>query len=156
MSTDAIHKQVLLRATRERVWRAISDSKEFGHWFGVKFEGPFPAGATVKGVITPTKVDAVVAESQKPHEGTAFEIEVETIEPEHKLSFRWHPYGCPSDAPTLVTFTLEDADDGVLLIVTESGFDQIPIERRAKAFEMNEGGWAAQMTLIEKYLALEG
>ena len=41
-----------------------------------------------------------------------------------------------------------------MLTVTESGFDQIPIERRAKAFAANEGGWAAQMKLIEKYLAM--
>ena len=48
---------------------------------------------------------------------------------------------------------LEEAADGTKLTVTESGFDQIPLERRAKAFAANEGGWAAQMKLIEKYLA---
>jgi len=29
---DRIEKIVLLRAPVERVWRAISDSKEFGKW----------------------------------------------------------------------------------------------------------------------------
>ncbi len=42
MSTDRIEKQILLRAPRERVWRAISDAKEFGIWFGVAFDGPLP------------------------------------------------------------------------------------------------------------------
>lgn len=53
---------------------------------------------------------------------------------------------------TLVTFSLADRPDGTLLTVVESGFDQLAAERRAKAYEMNDQGWAAQMTLIAKYL----
>jgi hypothetical protein len=52
-----------------------------------------------------------------------------------------------------VVFTLEKAPDGVRLTVTESGFDQIPLARRAKAFSANEGGWALVIKLIEEYLA---
>jgi len=54
---------------------------------------------------------------------------------------------------TLVVFTLEQQPDGIRLTVTESGFDQIPVDRRAKAFASNEGGWEKQMTLIAKHLA---
>jgi uncharacterized protein YndB with AHSA1/START domain len=43
MSTDRIEKRVMLRASLDRVWRAISDSEEFGRWFGVRFDGPFVA-----------------------------------------------------------------------------------------------------------------
>ena len=55
---------------------------------------------------------------------------------------------------TLVEFTLEDTADGVLLRIVESGFDAIPAERRASAFEANSEGWAAQTELVRKYLAL--
>ena len=55
---------------------------------------------------------------------------------------------------TLVAFELEEASGGTMLTVTESGFDRIPLERRAKAFAANEGGWTAQVKMIEKYLAL--
>ena len=41
------------------------------------------------------------------------------------------------------------------LTITETGFDQIPLERRAKAFAANDGGWTMQATLISKYLASE-
>ena len=41
-----------------------------------------------------------------------------------------------------------------MLTVTESGFDRIPLERRAKAFAANEQGWAKQLKLIGNYLAL--
>src|ERR1700687_4295233 len=88
MSMDRIEKKILLRAPRGRVWRALTDSTEFGSWFGVRFDGPFREGARVTGQITPTTVDA----AQKPHEGRAFEITIERIEPERLFSFRWHPY----------------------------------------------------------------
>ena len=91
-TTDTIEKKVLLHAPLSRVWRAISDSSEFGSWFGVTFEGPFVAGAPLRGAITGTKVDPEVAKLQKSHEGKPFNIQVEQMEPERLFSFRWHPY----------------------------------------------------------------
>jgi uncharacterized protein YndB with AHSA1/START domain len=158
--TDRIEKKVLLRAPRERVWRAISDSKEFGSWFGVKFDGPFVAGTRMLGKIVPTTVDPEIAARQKPHEGRAFDCSVDRVEPMRLFSFRWHPFAVEpgvdysKEPSTLVQFELEEASGGTMLTVTESGFDRIPLERRAKAFAANEGGWTAQMKLIEKYLAL--
>jgi Activator of Hsp90 ATPase homolog 1-like protein len=54
---------------------------------------------------------------------------------------------------TLVVFTLKEVANGVMLTVTESGFHQIPLERRAKAFQANEQGWGMVVKLMEKYLA---
>jgi uncharacterized protein YndB with AHSA1/START domain len=159
-NTDRIEKKVLLRAPRERVWRAISDSRQFGSWFGVEFDGPFVAGTPIIGKIVPTTVDAEVAARQKPYEGVRFEFSVDRVEPMRLFSFRWHPYAMEpgvdysKEPTTLVAFELEEAPDGILLTVTESGFDRIPLERRAKAFAANEGGWTAQTKLIAKYLAL--
>src|SRR5580704_2713734 len=92
MNTDRIEKRILLRAPRKRVWRALSDSTEFGSWFGVKFDSPFAAGASMRGVIVPTTVNAEVGKAQKPYEGTPFEITIEQMEPERLFSFRWHPF----------------------------------------------------------------
>jgi uncharacterized protein YndB with AHSA1/START domain len=156
--TDRIEKKVLLRSPRARVWRAISDSAEFGSWFGVRFDGPFVARAALTGKIVPTTVDPEVAKSQKPYEGYAFEFLVDRIEPERLFSFRWHPFAVDSgvdyskEPTTLVVFELEEAAGGTLLTISESGFDQIPLERRAKAFAANVGGWAAQAQLIENYV----
>jgi uncharacterized protein YndB with AHSA1/START domain len=156
--TDRIEKKVHLRAARERVWRALSRASEFGCWFGMHVEGEFTPHTTVKARIQPTQVDAEVAAQQKAYEGIAFELFIERMEPLQHFSFRWHPYpvegGDTSNEPTtLVTFELEDAEDGTLLTVSESGFDSIPLERRAKAFAANEGGWEIQTQLIAKYLA---
>jgi uncharacterized protein YndB with AHSA1/START domain len=159
MITDRIEKKILLRAPKKRVWRALADSKEFGNWFGMKFDGPFAPGAVVRGVLSATKVNAEVAKAQKAHEGMVFEITIEQMEPERLFSFRWHPHAVDRDVDysaeptTLVAFALEEVADGVLLTVTESGFDRIPIARRAKAFTANEGGWGMMVKVLEEYLA---
>jgi uncharacterized protein YndB with AHSA1/START domain len=159
MDTDRIEKRILLRAPRKRVWRALSDSTEFGTWFGVKFNSPFTPGASMRGVIVTTTVNAEVAKAQKEYEGMPFEITIERIEPERLFSFRWHPFAVErgvdysAEPTTLIVFTLEEVADGVMLTVTESGFDRIPLARRAKAFTANEGGWSMMVKLIEEYLA---
>jgi uncharacterized protein YndB with AHSA1/START domain len=159
MSTDRIEKKILLHAPRKRVWRALSDSTEFGTWFGVKFDGPFAPGASMRGAIVPTQVNAEVAKAQKPYEGLPFEITIEKMEPERLFSFRWHPFAIErgvdysAEPTTLVVFALEEVPGGVMLTVTESGFDQIPLARRAKAFTANEQGWGMVVKLVEEYLA---
>ena len=157
-TTDKIEKKILLKAPLARVWSAISDAKQFGAWFGVELDGPFVAGKKITGKIVPTKVDPEVAAQQKPYEGRPFDFTVDRIEPERLMSFRWHPaaveedYDYSKEETTLVVFELEAAEGGTLLRVTESGFDKVPLERRAKAFAMNEGGWEAQTRLVQKYV----
>jgi uncharacterized protein YndB with AHSA1/START domain len=160
MSNDQIEREVVLRAPLERVWRAISDADEFGLWFGVRFDGPFVAGTSVTGVITPTTVDEDVARAQAPHAGKSDTWQIVSVEPQRRLAFRWHPYAVESgtdysqEPTTLVEFTLTETNDGVLLRIVESGFDKIPAERRASALEQNAEGWAAQTELVRKYLTL--
>jgi uncharacterized protein YndB with AHSA1/START domain len=157
--TDSIQKRILLHAPLSRVWRALSDSTEFGSWFGMRFHGPFAPGAVMKGAIVPTTANAEVAAKQKNYEGIPFEITIDRMEPERLFSFRWHPgavepgYDYSAEPTTLIVFTLEETPDGVLLTVTETGFDSIPLARRAKAFTANEQGWTMVITLIRDYLA---
>ena len=158
-SSDRIEKKILLNAPRARVWKALTDAKEFGHWFGVRLDGPFVAGAMVRGVITPTAVDAEVAKAQEPYAGKPFEVTIERIEPERVFSFRWHPYAIEPDVDysreptTLIVFSLEEAPGGIMLTVTESGFDRVPLARRSEAFTANSEGWAMMIKMIEKHLA---
>jgi len=157
-STDRIEKRILLRASRDRVWRALTDSRQFGIWFGMRFAEPFAPGKQMTGIIVPTEVDPDTAAMQKQFEGLAFEIVIERIEPKRLFSYRWHPGAVDphvdytAEPMTLVEFALDDAEGGILLTVTESGFDRIPLARRASAFTGNEQGWTKVVTLIEKYL----
>lgn len=155
---DRLEKTIELHAPRSRVWRAIADSREFGAWFGVELDGPFVAGAKITGRIVPTQVDPEVAKLQEPHRGTPFEILVDTVEPERRFAFRWHPYAVEKgrdygqEPMTRVDFELEETSRGTRLRIVESGFSKIPLERRAAAFTSNDGGWTHQLKLIEKYL----
>jgi uncharacterized protein YndB with AHSA1/START domain len=158
-TSDRIEKKIFLRAPRARVWRALTDAEEFGDWFGVKLEGSFAPGVLVRGAIAPTKIDAEVAKAQQPYTGMPFEITIDRIEPERLFSFRWHPFAIDQDVDysaeptTLIVFTLDEVDNGIMLTVTESGFDNIPLARRAQAFTANEQGWGMVVKLIGKYLA---
>ena len=148
MSTDRIEKRVVLRAPRSRVWRAIADPEEFGSWFAVKFQGRFTAGARVQGQIT-----------VPGYEHVTMDITIERVDPERLFSYRWHPYAVEpgvdysGEPTTLVEFHLEEVAGGTQLTVIESGFDRIPLARRAKAFQMNEEGWAAQVRNIERHVS---
>jgi uncharacterized protein YndB with AHSA1/START domain len=161
MSTDRIEKKILIKAPRSRVWRAISDSREFGHWFGVHFADPFKPNTSAKGALVGTAVDPEIAKAQQKHAGLAFEFVIDRIEPERLFSFRWHPNAVErgrdysAEPMTLVEFTLESQGNDTLLTVTESGFDQIPLPRREQAYKANDGGWAAVIGLVEKYLRHE-
>jgi len=158
MSTDRIEKKILLRAPRKRVWRALTDSAEFGSWFGIKLDGPFAPGARLHGSIVGTTVDAEVAKAQQKYAGLPFDITIEQMEPERLFSFRWHPNAVQpgvdysAEPTTLVVFTLEEVQDGILLTVAESGFDQIPLARRAQAFTANDQGWGIVVRLLQEYL----
>jgi uncharacterized protein YndB with AHSA1/START domain len=124
--TDRIEKQVVLRAPRSRVWRALTDADEFGTWFRAKLENPFREGTIVRGRIT-----------YPGYEHLKMELHIERMEPERLFSLRWHPYAVDPDHDysgepmTLVEFKLEAAEGGgTLLTIVESGFDQLPPGRR--------------------------
>ncbi len=159
MGRDRIEKSALLSYPREQVWRAVSDSTQFGCWFGAKFSAPFAAGEPIEGIIAPTQVDAAVAKLQEPHAGKAFRLCIDQIDPPCRFSFRWHPFAIDesrdysAEPMTRVTFDLADAGEaGTRLTIVGSGFDQLPAARRASALEANDGGWTHQLKLIGKFL----
>lgn len=145
--SDRIEKTIDLRAPVERVWRAVSDHKEFGTWFRVDLEGPFAVGQEARGKITHPGYEHVV-----------WKAKVVAIEPPKRLAFTWHPYGIDPDVdydqeePTLVEFKLEPIAAGTRLTVIESGFDKVPAHRREEAFRMNDGGWAQQVKNIQAHV----
>ena len=147
ITTDRIEKRIELRHPRARVWKALTDSEEFGRWFGAVFTEPFRLGARLRGRVT-----------HKGYEHMTMDVTIERMEPERLFAWRWRPGAAEpgeafADEPTtLVVFELQEIPGGTLLTVVESGFDGIPAARRAKAYEMHEQGWAGQMKSIAEYL----
>ena len=147
MEQDRIEKQIELKAPVARVWRALTDYREFSEWFGVNLEGPFVPGQTSRGQMAITG-----------YEHLKWEAVVQKMEPERLFSFTWHPYAIDpqkdysQEPSTLVEFRLEPKGGGTLLTLTESGFSKLPADRRLEAFRMNDGGWAQQMKDIELHV----
>jgi uncharacterized protein YndB with AHSA1/START domain len=145
---NRIEKRLELNAPVSRVWRALTDHREFGEWFRVKLDGPFVPGQVSRGHIT-----------YPGYEHVKWEAVVQKMEPERLFSFTWHPYSVDpkidysKETPTLVEFRLEETTMGTLLLLTESGFGEIPSDRRLEAFRRNDGGWTEQMKNIESYVA---
>jgi len=148
--SDRIEKRVELKAPVSRVWRALTDYREFGEWFRVKLEGPFVPGQVSRGNIT-----------YPGYEHLKWEVTVQTMEAERVFSFTWHPYAVDptvdysKETPTLVEFRLEETPMGTLLVLTESGFDKVPAERRAEAFLRNDNGWSIQLGNIASYVSAD-
>ena len=147
-STDRIEKRFEVRAPPARVWRAIANANEFGAWFGMNLEGAFAARATIRGRLTIPGYDHLT-----------LDLHVEQVEPERYFSYRWHPYAIDpnvdysAEPTTLVEFRLEEIADGTAVTIVESGFDRIPLARRAEAYRMNDGGWTGQAKNLARYVA---
>lgn len=148
--TDRIERQIVLKAPRSRVWRALSNAEEFGTWFGVALQGKtFAAGQRMQWQMN----------GSCGHDDLTFDVVIERLEPEDLMSYRWHPYAVDpaidysQEPTTLVEFTLQEVGEGTLLNIVESGFDKVPLARRLEAFQMNSGGWDSQIKNIEAYVA---
>ncbi|HLZ65033.1 MAG TPA: SRPBCC family protein [Aliidongia sp.] len=145
--SNTIEKRIELAAPVSRVWRALTDHREFGEWFRVQLEGPFVPGQVTRGRIT-----------YPGYEHLQWEMVVRKLEPERLFSFTWHPYAIDpavdysNEPSTLIEFRLEPKDDGTVLFLLETGFDALPEHRRLDAFRMNERGWTEQMTNIARHL----
>ena len=144
---DRIERQIELKAPLARVWRAVTDHREFGEWFRVNLEGPFVPGQTSRGHIT-----------YPGYEHLKWEAVVQKMEPERLFSFTWHPYAIDpqmdysKEPSTLVEFRLEPKGEGTLLTISESGFSKLSADRQIEAFRMNDNGWAEQLKNIERHV----
>ena len=136
---DRIEKIVDLAAPVARVWRAITDHKEFGEWFRVRLDNPFKVGETTTGYIT-----------YPGYEHMKWVTVTERMDHERLFAFSWPPSAIDpdteydADAKVLVEFRLEPTETGTRLTITESGFQQFPEAKRLEVLRSNTEGWDIQ------------
>lgn len=136
---DRIEKIVDLAAPVARVWRAITDHKEFGDWFRVRLDNPFEVGTTTTGNIT-----------YPGHEDMKWVSVTEQMEHERLFAFSWLPSAIDpyteyeTEAKVMVEFRLEPTERGTRLTITETGFQQFPESKRLEVLRSNTEGWDIQ------------
>ena len=145
--TEFIEKTIEIDAPVQRVWSALTDPAQFGAWFRVRIDTPFVVGEAARGqILVPG------------YEHVPWEVRIVAMEAPRLFAFTWHPYAVEdgvdysAETPTRVEFKLAATATGARLTVVESGFENVPEHRRAEAFRMNEGGWAAQVKNIKAYV----
>ena len=145
--TNIIEKRIELKAPVSRVWRALTDHREFGQWFRVKLEGPFVPGEVSRGQITYPGYEHIKWEADRAEDGARAAVLLHLAPLRHRSQCRL--FGRARDARRVQART---EGGGTLLTVTETGFDAIPKDRQFEAYRMNEAGWTEQLQNIERHV----
>ncbi|HXZ64815.1 MAG TPA: SRPBCC domain-containing protein [Streptosporangiaceae bacterium] len=141
MAQDWIERDVIIDASRERVWAVLTEADHVARWFGDSAEiDARPGGRARFGWTGEGVYRAIVEEVAEP---SAF-------------SFRWaqDPGSEPKEGTgTMVEFTLTEVPVGTLLRVVETGFAGLHVSEaeQAKAAEKNRRGWAVELAQLKEY-----
>ena len=144
--SNTIEKSIEIKASRSRVWRALTDHQEFGTWFGIDIKAPFVVGEVSRGMMT------IKGFTHVPWNST-----IKAMEEPAYFAYTWHPYAVDPDIDysgepeTLVEFWLEETAGTTSVKVRETGFDKLPPHRIADALRANTNGWGFQLENIKKH-----
>lgn len=142
-----IDRTVDINAPRERVWRALTNDEELAAWFQVRLEGEMRTG----GVVWMTSV-------HPQHAGQRWPVRIVELSEPIRMVWQWHPgevdpaVDYSQQPQTTVTFTLEPTAGGTRVSVSETGFDEIALARRAKAYADNSQGWTEVTVWLKTYV----
>lgn len=142
---DSIQREIIINASREKVYEAISDPEQVVKWFPETLEGNYAVGEQpVFGFGDHGKNQVCIVDAV-PHE---------------YFAFRWVPGGnhflgdVLSVATTLVEFRLAEHPDGACKVtLSESGFASLPTEIAESSHQQNSGGWNFMLGRLETLFA---
>ena len=150
MTTDElsrIDRTIEIDAPPDRVWRALTSAEELSAWFQVTIEGEIAANTEVW-----------MTSRHAGYEGQRFRVRFTEITPPRRLSWQWHPgeveagIDYSGEPRTTVTFTLEPSGRGTRVVLSETGFDEISLARRAKVHKDNSQGWPEVLGWLQTHV----
>ena len=142
-----IDRTIEVKAPPDRVWRALTSAEELSAWFQVSIEGAIAPGAEVW-----------MTSVHPQHAGQRFRVRITEMIPPRRFVWEWHPgevdpgLDYSREPRTTVTFTLEPSGRGTRLSVSETGFDEISLARRAKVYKDNSQGWPEVLVWLQKHV----
>ena len=138
---DRIERTIVVDASAEGVWAALTTEEGMRSWFGDIAEIDLSAGG-----------EALFGWTDL---GMSFEAVIEAVEPHTRFAFRWAALAdtAVEDGPsTLVEFLIESDDAGTRVTVVETGFSSFPEDTAQKHFQENTSGWKSEMDDLVAYL----
>ena len=138
-----IRRQMVLKASLDKVWTAIATPGGFEGWFTCKVDGDWALNERV---------------TLRWPSGNSNEIRIVALNPQSEFAFQWHPGGYaqlgdyPEAQLTTVTFRLTPTSEGTEMDMIEGDFARIPEERRLKVMGLNTEGWNDELENIRKYV----
>lgn len=134
----SIERSIWIKATRERVWRAITDPDELGKWFspGTQWHG---TGLKVGGKIY----------VQNPETGAEMYTQViEVVDPPHRLITR----SAPPEIAHATVWTLDEENGGTRLTITNTGYELESDDVRHTNMEQNAFGFGMMLENIKAHV----
>jgi uncharacterized protein YndB with AHSA1/START domain len=128
-----IEKEIFIRATPERVFRALTEKADLEAWFVKEAMFDFRVGGALRLFWDPESV-----------EGTFLEID-----PPRRVVFTWDERPAIAGITTSA-FTLTAEGDGTRLHLVHSGFGAG--EAWNRLFENINGGWNEELENLRRYL----
>jgi uncharacterized protein YndB with AHSA1/START domain len=143
-----IDRSIDISAAPDRVFDALTSAAEVATWFRMKVEGEMVQGGDVWMTAGPE------------YGSLRFPVKIVELSRPRRVVWQWHPGAVAVDygrePMTTVTFTLEPTPTGTRVTVSETGFDAISLERRAKAHAENTQGWTEVIVWIKDHVEKKG
>lgn len=137
MVPDELRREVVVGASRERAWQAITDPDLLAAWFPTQ-------GAEID--LRPG------GRARFSWDDSIDEAIIDVVEPQRRLVFRWRPEGLARPYTT-VSFTLADeTGGGTRVTLVEAGFASLPDQIHQQSRHGNDAGWAEELAELKAYL----
>ena len=136
---DRIERTLTLTRPPPDVWRALTTADGLSAWFGERASIDLRPGGSATMTFA---------------EGMTVDMRVERVEEPTVFAYTWRPPDLPEDDPrrTYVEFTLEPDGNGTLLRVAETGFAQLPLDIRRKAYDSHSEGWSLELAELADHV----
>ena len=137
---DRIQRSIVVEATPEKVWAALTTEDGIKGWFGDIVEIDLKPGG-----------EAVFGWSDFESSSQAV---IEVVEPHTRFAYRWaaQDTSVEEGPASLVEFLIDVDETGTRITVVETGFASFPEDTRDYHFEENTKGWKSEMDDLAAYL----
>jgi uncharacterized protein YndB with AHSA1/START domain len=140
---DTIKRQMIFNSSRQKVWDAITKVEFICQWFSTDIDMP------------KLEVGEELTFRWSPPHGYSRAI-IEIVEPITHFAYRWENQGVDQSLPvsevpkTLVSFVLDDVNEGTRLTLTESGFEALA--NAGVVFQENSSGWDSELKELQDFI----